>query len=204
MVAGVRSSYMTLSRAGDNAIRRKTETPPKQWRVSPRRAFITKTCQRFSQIIPRSLQRRTLFFVEHMTERRFVAPKPIDSPEELFRRLREGTAATLVQSGLSKKRVGMRCGMRVLLARRVGLPGRRHHSIRDTFQCTIEWTDHAAPIDSYVQTPHQSARRQLVPPVRKEYAEQSLSRLCTSSGRWTVRRSADRTRRRYSKLLMIF
>ena len=35
----------------------------------------------------------------------------------------------------------------------LGFSGRRHHSIRDTFQCTIEWADHAAPIDSYVQIP---------------------------------------------------
>ena len=144
MVTGVRSSYMTLSRAGDKAIRRKTKTPPNQRRVSPRRASIAKTCRRCSQIIHRSLQRRALFSVGHMTERRLGAP---------IRRLREGTAATFVQSGLCKKRVGMRCGMRVLLARRVGVSGRRHHSIRDTFLCTIEWTDHAAPIDCYVQTP---------------------------------------------------
>ena len=84
MVTGARSSYMTLSRAGDEAIRRKTKTPLKQRRVSPRRASITKTCQRFSQIIPRGLQRRALFFVGHMTERRFVAPKPKELLEEPF------------------------------------------------------------------------------------------------------------------------
>ena len=192
---------MTLSRAGDKAIRRKTDTTETAACLATKSLHYKDVSEIFADNPKKFAEACFVLRWAHdrKTLCRSEAKRVIG---RAIRRLREETAAALVHSGLSKKkgRIALQNACATCETCWTFWPTTPQHTRHAAVHNRMDRPCHADR--QLCANTHQSARLQLVEPVRKEYAEQSLSLLCTSSGRWTVRRSADRTRRRYSKLLM--
>ena len=103
MVTGARSSCMTLSRAGDNAIRRKTDTTETAACLAKKSLHYKDVSEIFADNPKKFAEACFVLFWTHdrKTLFRSEAKRVIG---RAIRRLREGTAGTLVQSGLFKKK----------------------------------------------------------------------------------------------------